>query len=271
MTQRSRNWFLTINNPTDDDNKTVMEHTAKYILVGDEVGESGTHHIHVYIEYEHAKTFIKMKKLFPRANIQAAKGEAKDVKNYLLKGHIIREDGETRQPQGKRNDLSTVKDMVKAGASIREVVETCNSYQGVRMAEKMMVYFEPERDWMPDVKWYYGPSGTGKTRTAVAELKEKYGRVYMSMGSSNWWQGYDAHKAVVIDDIRRHFCKFDILLRLLDRYPFQVETKGGSRQFLAESIIITCPWSPTELYGYEKDEDVVQLERRISEVKKFSL
>lgn len=265
---RFRNWFLTINNYTDKERELALSHAAKYILVGDEVGEQGTPHLHIYIEYENNKTFTTMKKLFPRANIQAAKGSSDDCRNYLSKGVIIREDGQPRR-QGARNDITSVKDMVKSGSNIRDVIDTCTSYQSIKVAEKMMVYFEPKREWLPEVRWYYGPTGTGKTRTAYNELKERYGDVYVSMDSSNWWQGYDAHKGVIIDDIRKDFCKFHILLRLLDRYPYQVETKGGSRQFLAETIIITCPYSPEQLY--DTREDIEQLLRRVSYVKKFSL
>lgn len=265
---RYRNWFLTINNYTDKEKEFSLSHQAKYIIVGDEVGSEGTPHLHLYIEYENNKTFTTMKKLFPRANIQVAKGTSEDSRNYLSKGVVLREEGEPRR-QGARNDITSVKEMVKSGSTIRDVIETCTSYQSIKIAEKMMIYFEPKREWLPEVRWYHGPTGTGKTRTAYEELKTRYGDVYVSMDSSSWWQGYDGHKGVIIDDIRRDFCKFHVLLKLLDRYPYQVETKGGSRQFLAETIIITCPYSPYELY--ETREDVEQLARRVSYIKKFSL
>lgn len=269
MSDRARNWFLTINNYSDSERDAALQHAAKYIIVGEEVGEQGTPHLHLYVEYANAKRFTKMKKLFPRANIQIAKGTSSEAKNYLLKGNIIREEGDPKQVQGARNDITHVKDMVKNGSSIREVVETCTSYQAIKVAEKMMVYFEPKRTWMPVVKWYHGATGTGKTRTAYEELMEKYGDVYVSMDNSSWWQGYDGHKGVIIDDIRKDFCKFHVLLKLLDRYPYQVETKGGSRQFVAETIIITCPYSPDVLY--DTREDIQQLLRRVSEIKEFSL
>uniref|UniRef100_UPI0040488E22 hypothetical protein n=1 Tax=Shewanella sp. TaxID=50422 RepID=UPI0040488E22 len=60
---------------------------------------------------------------------------------------------------------------------------------------------------------------------------------------------------------------FHVLLRLLDRYPYQVETKGGSRQLLAETMIITCPFMPEEMYNGR--EDIKQLLRRIDEIKLF--
>ena len=35
-----------------------------------------------------------------------------------------------------------------------------------------------------------------------------------------WWEGYDGHEVVLLDDIRKDFCKFHELLTLLDIYPY---------------------------------------------------
>jgi hypothetical protein len=266
---RHRNWFITCNNYTEHEKELALTHQAKYILVADEVGDSGTPHLHLYIEYANNKTFSSVKKLFPRSNIQVAKGSAADNKNYLSKCKLIREEGAPKQQQGARTDIVAVKDMIKEGSTLRDVIEISTSYQSIKIAEKLVVYYEPKRDWLPDVRWYYGPTGTGKTRTAYDELKALYGDVYFAMDTVNWWQGYDAHQGVIIDDIRKDFCKFHVLLRLLDRYPYQVETKGGSRQLVARTMIITCPVPPQELY--DTREDIDQLLRRVSIVKKFSL
>jgi len=66
-------------------------------------------------------------------------------------------------------------------------------------------------------------------------------------------------------------CTFSELLRLLDRYPYTVETKGGSVQFNASMIIFTSPHSPMEMWGARTQEDLQQLMRRITEVRHFSV
>lgn len=88
------------------------------------------------------------------------------------------------------------------------------------------------------------------------------------MENLKWWEGYDAHENVIIDDFRKDSIQFSSLLRLLDRYAFRVETKGASRQLLAKNIIITCPESPEELFEHTR-EDIKQLLRRIDEIKEF--
>lgn len=268
MSCKARNWFCTLNNPTQvETDHLLLNYDAQYLLVYKERGEKcGTLHYHFYIEHKFQKSFNVMKKSFPRANLQVARGNASDAKAYN-KGEIILEKG-TPKKQGARNDIKDVVNLVKE-CNMRQIAEQCTSYQSLRTAEKMIVYFEKKRTFKPRVLWFYGATGTGKTKLAFEMLTEEYGidDVYMTMDTNSWWQGYDGHRGVIIDDMRRDFSKFHVLLRLLDRYPYQVETKGGSRQLLAETMIITCPFMPEEMYNGR--EDVQQLIRRIDERKFF--
>lgn len=264
---RAYNWFCTVNNPTDDDKEYLLNYQCVYILVYEEIAPTtGTLHWHFYLEHKNQLTFSSMKKRFPRARIEQAKGDAQHALDYN-DGNIIRKEG-VPKCQGKRTDIEKVKELVKT-SNMRQVCEQATSYQSIRVAEKLFVYFEKKRNFVPDVFWYYGATGTGKTRRAYEILKDKYGEddVYFCMDTNDWWQGYDGHQGVILDDIRKDFCKFHTLLRLLDRYPYQVETKGGSRQLLAETMIITCPYHPEDLFTGR--EDIAQLTRRIKEIVRF--
>ena len=66
--------------------------------------------------------------------------------------------------------------------------------------------------------------------------------------------------------IAKDFCKFHELLNLLDRYPYRVECKGGSRQFTSKTIVITTPLSPEETWENRTSEDLGQLLRRIDNI-----
>ena len=74
------------------------------------------------------------------------------------------------------------------------------------------------------------------------------GKTWCSSGSLKWWQGYDGYENVILDDFRGDFAPLHYMLQVLDRYPFSVEVKGGSRQLLAKRIWITCPYTPEEVY-----------------------
>jgi len=199
----------------------------------------------------------------PRAHLELAKGNGEQNKAYCSKEKVLFEDG-TIKRQGKRNDISRVRDAVEDGANMRAVVAIASSVQSVRIAELYFNYHEEKRNWKPLVKWYYGATGTGKSRTAYEELEDPF----TAGATSKWWQGYDAHENVIIDDFRKSFISFSELLRLLDCYPYLVECKGGSRQFLAKQIIITSPFHPKEIFS-ENGEEIEQLIRRINEIKEF--
>jgi len=93
---------------------------------------------------------------------------------------------------------------------------------------------------------------------------------YVKGDASKWWNGYDSHEYVIIDDFRDGHMSFNELLTLLDRYERRIETKGGMRQFVAKQIIITCNAPPTELYGNVINERKDQLLRRIDLIEEFA-
>jgi hypothetical protein len=262
---RSRAWCLTISNYEENDVETIK--TLKgmvYCIVGRETAPTtGTIHLQIYLHYKNDRKFSTLKKKFPRAHILAAKGTAEQNKVYCSKEHVLYEMGEPPR-QGQRTDIEEVRAIVNEGGRMRDIIPIAKSVQSVRMAEIHLSYFEKKRDWKPTVRWFWGATGTGKSHTAHQMMEDPY----IAMTSSKWWQGYDAHENVIIDDMRRDFCKFHELLRLLDRYAFQIECKGGARQFLAKHIIITSCFSPYTLY--ETREDVQQLIRRIDEIRQFN-
>lgn len=263
---RSRAFCFTINNYTEYDCKQVLELSkeARYLICGKEVGESGTPHLQGYVYFANARGFDALKLKIPRAHILAAKGTGSQNRTYCSKGgSLLCEAGEIPK-QGARTDLERVKEMLKNGGRMRDVVEEAQSYQSVKMAEQILKYHEKERDWKPEVRWYCGPTGAGKTKAAREWLGSD---IYTTLDTVRWFEGYDAHENVCIDDMRKDFAKFHQLLKLIDRYPYRVEMKGGSRQFLAKKIAITCPYRPEELYTTR--EDVAQLLRRIDVVTEF--
>ena len=260
---RARNWTFTLNNWTQDEYIKIEELKTSYLIIGKEVGaESNIAHLQGYLEFEEAKTMTSIKKFMPRAHLEIAKGNAEQNKMYCSKDKDFMERGIPKK-QGKRNDIERTRDLILDGANMRTVTQVATSLQSIKVAEVFLTYNEKKREWKPTVKWFYGATGTGKTRTAHEESEDPY----MCADTNKWWQGYDAHEHVIIDDFRKDFIKFHDLLKLLDRYEFRVEIKGGSRQLLAKQIIITSPSRPEEIY--DGREDINQLLRRIDEIREF--
>lgn len=264
---RLRNAFITWNNyPTDYLYSIEQLPTHTYICWGFEVGkECGTPHLHIHVEFEKQQSFSTIKKVFPTANIQARKGSPQQATDYCKKDGDFVESGTMSTP-GKRTDLDTVREQLAEGDTIRGIVKTATSIQSIRFAEIYLMYHEPQRDWKPKVSWLYGKAGTGKTYRAREEAKAMgFGDdIHTQIKSSKWWQGYDAHTVVILDDIRQEFCSFVEMLGIIDRYPFRIECKGGSRQLLAQHIYITSPVHPEEVWS--TNEELNQLLRRIDTI-----
>lgn len=261
---RNRAYCFTVNNPTADDEADVkaLSELASYMVVGREKGEQEeTPHLQGYVYFKDAKTFTSVKKKLRRAHIEAAVACAETNRKYCTKGGDIMMEVGVPPKAGARTDLEKVREALKGGSNMRGIVETAKSMQSVKMAEVWLKYNEKERDWKPEVRWYHGSTGSGKTRAAREWLADD---VYTCMNDGKWFEGYDGHENVLIDDFRKDFCKFHVLLKMLDRYGYKVETKGGSRQFLARKIAITAPYPPDVIY--DTREDVKQLLRRIDQV-----
>lgn len=263
-----RSFCITINNYTDQDIEQCKNLKYSYIIISHEVGkETNTPHIQGFLYFKNKSTISRISKNLPRAHIEITKGSNQQAIDYCRKDqNIIFEHGEIPIKPGKRTDLDDVRRAVQEGEDMVSIINNYPAnYQALRYAEKIRTYLEPKRNWQPKVFWYHGETGTGKTRTAYELLGEN---AYFKDGSK-WWDGYDAHESVIIDDFRPSQMPFQELLRLLDRYPHKVEYKGGTRQFLAKTIIITTPLSIEETFSV--NENINQLQRRISETKEFKL
>jgi len=268
--KKTRSYCLTIHDTTGYEELVnalkceVTEDKVKYFIIGLEIcPTTQKEHLQGYIYYVNPRSFSSIKKKYPRAHIEAALGTPKQASEYCMKEGAYIEGGELPQ-QGSRSDLDEVRDILKTTGKMSDVVEKATSYQSVRMAEAILKYKEKPRDFKPEVLWFHGATGTGKSKEAYEILGDE---CYTCLSTGKWFEGYDAHENVLIDDMRRDFMKFHELLRLLDRYAMRVECKGGSRQFKAKKIIITSAFHPRDLF--ETREDIGQLLRRIDIIKLF--
>lgn len=112
---------------------------------------------------------------------------------------------------------------------------------------KRMRQLERFRDWPMEIICYIGPSGTGKSR----EARRAYPDAYWGP-KGKWWDGYCGQETVVVDEMYGHRFGFSDLLQLLDRYPYQVETKGGVAQFVSRRIVFTSNQHPQDWYNAER-------------------
>ena len=231
------------------------------MVFGYEVGESGTPHLQGYIEFKGSKRFTTLKKLFPRAHLEKRLGTADQAARYCKKDGDYEEYGEISK-QGKRTDLDIVTDMVVMGATVEEVAKAFPKSVVLYGSglNRLRYICQGHRTEKPIVQWFYGLAGTGKTREAMEIGKTQYIK-----DGTFWWDGYEQQETIVIDDFDGKWPYRD-LLRLLDRYPYQGQIKGGYVKINSKYIIITCEHPPSHFWV---KNELAQVARRLDCVKEI--
>ena len=296
---RHRSWVITINNYSVRnvqnmrgliDGTTVRNSSlkAKYVVFNRErAPTTNTPHLQGYIQFT---TSVRRDYAIraccvgtnTHAFMQAAAGSKRQNRDYCTKSDTSdpayqpswEEHGDIETMQGQRTELidfarqicedyETVESAL-AKSDFRFLSMVCKFKKGYdTLREKVQSTRRPQ----PIVYWFYGSTGTGKSREAEELFPDAFW--YSEYGSGQWWDGYDQHESVILDDIRPESFNYRFLLRLFDRYPMRVGSKGSTQPFTAKNIVVTAPTKPADFYGTYINEDIAQLERRIHTIKEF--
>ena len=165
---------------------------------------------------------------------------------------------ETKEDKKIKTSLA-VKKMIDDGCDDAKIADEYFGYyiQSYRGLNQYRLLLSNERNFKTLVTVIYGPTGTGKSQWCYEHLKDPYWKV-----KGQWWDGYRNQGVVVLDEFYG-WLKYDEMLRLLDRYPFKVEIKGGYVQFNSKMIFITSNKKPEEWYN---QPDISHLTRRIENI-----
>lgn len=265
----SRRWCFTLNNPETDELK-FPEVFVRYAIWQRERGAEGTEHLQGYIELNKPERLSFMRNVVPRAHFEIAKGTRDQARDYCRKT-----DTRVAGPfefgvwkaggQGSRSDLNAVKELIDNGAGEQEIAESnfgtwCRNYRAFREYKRIKT---EARNWEVSVQVFWGDPGTGKSRKA---MEENFGAYWKPKG--NWWDGYEQQETVIIDEFYG-WLPYDFLLRLCDRYPLNVEIKGGTVSFVAKKIIFTSNKHPDEWYTKE-NLDKRAFARRVTQLIRFT-
>nr|WPR18707.1 MAG: replication polyprotein [Chemarfal virus 194] len=110
------------------------------------------------------------------------------------------------------------------------------------------------------VNCFWGDTGTGKSKRAWEEAGLG---AYPKGPSTKFWDGYQGHDHVVIDEFTGQIA-IEHLLRWFDRYPVLVEIKGSAMVLKAKEIWITSNVDPNLWYPDAPAEQVRALLRRLN-------
>lgn len=266
----SRGWVFTdfkIPEVLEEDYYDVEKMGCQYMIYGYEIAPTtGRRHHQGYVYFENAKSFSKMKKLFPQCRLAKAKGTAQQNYVYCSKGGEFWEYGDMPS-QGKRSDLDRVSEMVKEKKSLSEVARAYPSeyikyHKGIRALMDALMEHRTEK---PRVYWFWGEAGAGKTRKAIEEICQ--GDYYIK-DETEWWDGYHQQNTIIIDDFDYEKTNYRSFLRLLDRYHYQGQYKGGYLKINSPNIVITSDLAPSSYWSGNVLEQVMRRVDVCEEIKK---
>jgi len=242
-------------------------------------------HIQGYIEVVQRWTFTRVKeKIFKEwkmdnVSLRVARGSSEENTAYCTKdesrvkdtqpfvhGMSLHEPGE-RHPPGKSLDRVFVD--IKAGMSMEQIIEKYGFgifVRHERAINSAMCSWGAKRDKMPKIVLLVGKTGTGKSKWVHRKYPVRYRMTFGNGGNSAWFDGYRGEDVIELSEFRGQL-QLAFMLDLLDRYELKVQTKGGTVQCLASTIVITSNDEPSEWYRNldDREEKLKPLLRRIEE------
>ncbi len=245
--------------------------------------EEGRHkHIQCFLQFSERKALQWMKNnVSARAHWErkVKKSTAKQASDYCQKSES-RIGGPwtygTLQVSGRRNDLHFFRDRIISGASQRELIMDDRTLPQMmrygRFADRCRSLFPNFQERVPIVILMIGKTGTGKTRAAFAIEEEKKNIYVRPLGRGGWYDGYDGHSLVILDDFSGAASHTTLcsLLRLLDRHIVTVPIKGAFIQFTPKTIVVTTNNHPRLWYKWTNREDQYDaLRRRFNQIHLF--
>lgn len=265
--KKYRGWMLTINNPTEEDEEILKEDKYKYLVYQIEKGEEEeTEHIQAFLYYENPR--IWPKKRYPTAHIEVSRCITASIKYCQKEDTRVRGPYEfgTKPEQGRRTDLEELAKEIMEGKKKPEDFAKINPMAYVRYHKGLQALSElnkKHRDMNVKAKviWLWGKAQGGKSYWIYQNLP---GLSVYPKDATKWWNNYEQEDIILIDDFETQTWGYRDFLRLLDRYPYQAQNKGGYLKINSKYIVITCEYPPEELW--EAGNKLDQVIRRIDEV-----
>lgn len=247
----SRFWLFT---SFKVDNFSVDSNACQYCVYQvEQCPVTGREHVQGYIEFHRRvrQSTVQLAIRDRTAHVERRRGSQKEAIDYCSKTESRIQDPihigvPSASEQGRRTDLVNFLEDVREGKRVRDLWTDYGTImikypRGVQDA--LLQYGASRCPTVPvRVAWIHGRTGSGKSRLAHQVLPR--GVNYWKPDSSRWWPTYTGQASVVLDDWSPSECGLSethlkYWLRVLDRYPLMVETKGGYVGLTAVIFLIT--------------------------------
>lgn len=250
-----RDVCFTLNNPTlsleDFTNRIEGMLPVQYLVIGEEVGESGTRHYQGFLQLLRRTRHRKVHEILMHAHMEVRRGTPQQASEYCQKDGLFTIRGllknEVSKSDSNKEQWSKILQLAQEG----QLDELQRDYPGeyIRYRTQLAkVHVEAMEALSTDKTcvWLYGPPGTGKSRFARDVDVNAYWK-----NPNKWFDNYNQnlHKTVIIDDFdTTHKVLGYHIKRWADRYPVLCETKGGAIYTSYDRLVITSNYSIEEIW-----------------------
>lgn len=278
----SRRWIFTINNPqaTPTEVQEALKEKVNYLVFQKEKGNNeGTVHYQGFLILKKPERMAAMKKIFPTAHLEVPNGTDDQNEAYCTK-EDTRIEGPfflgKRTSQGKRSDLEDVVEKIATGATIFQLAEECPKQvikysRGIEQLLRLKNYNKFKNSFRTvEVVVHWGKTGTGKTHSVYeSEKPENIYRQSIRTGRQIWFDNYNYESVLLIDEFTPGDIALGELNQLLDKYPYQVSTKGSGTMAGWTKVYITSNFDPRGWYRNANEEHRLALLRRLTRIIRF--
>jgi hypothetical protein len=267
-----KDWCLTIQETSSE--PIFNELTMSYMVFQLEIAPTtNKEHYQCFIQFIKKIRLTGVKKIFPSAHIEPRRGTSTQAAEYCMKTDTRKPDTNFRvygelTGQGQRTDLQEIINCIREHKDPDEYQHSATYIRNKRNLDTYYQDQQPDRSFKPTVYWIYGTTGTGKSRYVYDYATSNNLTVWPGNKDYNsFWNGYENQDIVLMDDYRYDHCKFNKLLEYLDRYPCNVNVKGGYRKLNSKIFFIISNNTPQEVYKFDDgQEQMKQLIRRLDYV-----
>lgn len=299
MDKQSRKYQLTINNPLPDFSheniKEILSGKFKsfhYLAMVDEIGnEEHTPHTHVFVCFDNAVRFSTLKKHFPTAHIEAAKGTVTQNLDYIQKSGKWADSDKSETTvngtfeelgirpadnKGKRQDLQELYEMVEAGMTNSEIIQTNKDLiLQIDKLDKLRTTilqdrFKNTRRLDLEVCYVCGKTGTGKSRTILDTYGDE--NVYRVTDYTHPFDSYACEPVIVFEEFRSSLPLWE-MLNYLDIYPITLKARYANKYACYTKVFICTNWELEQQYNELQKADLESWNaflRRIHKVKVYT-
>lgn len=255
------------------DSYDALPDKLSYFAYGKEVCPTTNRtHLQAFAYADRVMRLTAWKKLFPTAHIDQMRGTFTQNQVYCSKQSELVEFGQRPMDNGLRRGDQVVKSLIDQDPTrtVMDIYEETSERCALIYSRSFEQYREHKRAKLikgdhepPQVTFIYGAPGSGKTRFA----RESEPDIFDVPDGIQWFNGYSGQEAVLFDNLEIPIHNKSLFLKLIDRYPIQVPTKGGFTWWKPKRIYITSVHSPIHIAS--QFTDIEEFKRRVTVFKRM--